>query len=35
MADMVDLMPMLEAIVSYMDDGVIVADENGDLAYQN
>ncbi len=32
---MVDLMPMLEAIVSYMDDGVIVADENGDLAYQN
>ncbi len=30
-----DLVPLLEAIVSFMDEGVIIADEDGTVLYQN
>ncbi len=31
----VDMAPLLEAIVAFMDEGIIIADEEGDVLYQN
>ncbi len=33
--DLLSLYPLLEAIVSFMDEGVIIADERGQVLYQN
>ncbi|MEO5373502.1 MAG: sigma 54-interacting transcriptional regulator [Alphaproteobacteria bacterium] len=35
MGELTDVLPLLEAIVSFMDDGVVVARPNGELLYQN